>query len=141
MVVLLLGVLAEFFQGTKLQLLDCALTATEILCDLAKAALLNKTAENDAALVLREQRDQLCEERLTIKRAGIAGKIEIVGGDLGLTRGTLPALREQFGGNAEQPSDERRPLPLEAVESGDGLMEDLGGEVLGFLAGGNATRE
>src|SRR5580698_10967227 len=46
----------------------------------------------------------------------------------------LPAIRNQIGGNPEQPRRKRNPPPLKPTQVGQRMMKYLGGQILGFRA-------
>ncbi len=51
----------------------------------------------------------------------------------------LPASGNQVCSDTQQPSGKRRSLPFKVGQAGKSLVEDLGGQVLGFLTTWNAA--
>jgi len=47
---------------------------------------------------------------------------------------------EHIGSNPIKPCDERSALPLKTLNRSQGVMENLGGQVLRFLAGGEKRK-
>jgi hypothetical protein len=126
--------LAKSLHGAKLQLLDGAFAASEVARNVADTSLLNKPAEDDTALVVWEQGYELREQGVAFRCIRVRCEFDISRWSLQLAIRALPPLGDKVGGDAEQPRDKRRALPLKSVEAGHGLMEDFGSEVFGFLA-------
>src|SRR5262245_52774474 len=126
----------QLVQRAELQLLDGALALAEACRDVADAALVDEALDDDVALVARELIDQSEQPRalfgaldLGIRRRVGARRF----GGRGLTafpRRPRGAIGDRVGGDPDQPRAEGYPAPFEALESGECLVEDLGGEVL-----------
>ncbi len=52
----------------------------------------------------------------------------------------LPAVAQEVAGDSQKPGDKGKAVPLEPADAGKGLVEDLGGQILGFIAAAGAPR-
>src|SRR5579872_132910 len=133
----------QALQGAKLQLLDCALAAAQVLGDFANALLLHKT-HNDHALLVRRQLVYEAKQGGALlnlahgHRVGI-GDVVDRRGQPGLAARLLPAVGHGMGGQTVEPGGERHASPLKAAQVGQGAVEDLGGHILGFGAIAHTT--
>ena len=62
-------------------------------------------------------------------------------GSLALPCGTLEVVGNGICGDAQQPRGEGYPPPLEARKIGEGLVEDVGGQILRVVAVAYAARD
>lgn len=111
-------------------MLDRAFAAVELLGDFFDAALFDEAGFDDAVLGGGQAFDQLEQHGGAFDGFEIGLVAE--GGDGSVFAGGLAVvIGEGIAGDAEQPGDERGPLPFEAAESAEGVAEDFGGQVLG----------
>src|SRR6185437_1384422 len=131
----------QVLQSAKLQLLDGSLAAAQLAGDLANALLLDKTQDDDAVLVRREFVHQPKQRGALFHLAQGDGIFDILGsvGQFSFAAGTLPAVGNGVGGDTIEPGGKGHAPPLKAAQVGQGTVEDLGGNVLGFGAVAHAA--
>jgi hypothetical protein len=125
---------SQGLERAELKLLHRALGAPERLGDLANALLLDETGQDDALLIVRQAADEVGEDRavVDVDQSSIVGRL---GRWLALlARPALPAIGQRVPRDLKEPGDERSAAPLEATEVGECLVEDFGGQILGFAA-------
>jgi hypothetical protein len=128
---------SQGLERAELKLLHRALGAPERLGDLANALLLDETGQDDALLIVRQAADEADEVGedcavVDVDQSSIVGRL---GRWLALlARPALPAIGQRVPRDLKEPGDEGSAAPLEATEVGECLVEDFGGQILGFAA-------
>lgn len=132
---------AQILDGAELELLDGSFGTAEFGGDLADAAAVYKTLEDDAALVGRKRLDEL-KERGALFHFGEGGLV------LGITagvdlffRGGVPAVNDGVGGHTVEPRDEGNAAPLKAWEVGKRLMKHFGRQIFRLFAVADTARD
>jgi len=131
----------QVFNRSKLKLFNCTLTTAEFLGNLANRVLVNEASPNYVTLIVGQAIDELRKQRLVFRTVNNSGFFQVIRWNLWMLGGTLPLARNQVHGDPKQPRNKRRTLPFESCKPRESLMEDLGGDILGFFAAGHAPSD
>ncbi len=139
------GLLAQSFEGSKLQLLHRSWRLAKRFRDFADAFFFGE-AHFDYAALLRGQLRQIPKELRTTLRALDLPFIEFDRRDIhhrpaGFACKTLPSVSDCVGGNAIKPGTERNAPPFEAREIFQRMLKDFRGDVLHIRASVDAPRD
>src|ERR1700690_2754398 len=124
---------AQVLQGAELKLFHRALGASQSLRDFTDTSLLGEAHTDHATLIGRKLVHQQIEPRALIgflqleSRSPVRKVRKLVLSDLFPC--AFRPVDNHVGGNPQQPGGEGHPPPLKTVNAGQGLMEDIRGQV------------
>src|SRR5215471_3555894 len=120
----------QVFYCPKLKLLHCALAPAHLLRDLANALLLYKPQMNDPELSLRQPVHQLKQHGVALRFGGLDW---VRRWRLDLTPQAFEVVRDSMRRNPQQPCAKGSPSPFVLPDSGQGLAENVRGQVFGLM--------
>src|SRR5579859_2743883 len=135
---------SQVLQGAELKLLYRSFAALQLLRNLTQTSLLGKTPDDDEALVLWKAIHQLEEQGALL--GVVVGAGDFIGLGIGfnldlLFSRALPAVAQEVAGDSQKPGDKGKAAPLEPADAGKRLVENLGGQILGFVAAADAPHQ
>src|SRR5579872_2842500 len=109
---------AQTLQGAELQLFHRSLAASQLVRDFAYRPLIDEPANDDLFLIGGQTLHQLRQDGPLFDGRVDAGLLQFVGGDLLPFSLPSPAIRQHFGGDAQQPRRKRCASPLKTLNAG-----------------------
>jgi hypothetical protein len=131
----------QTLQCPKLKLLDRSLASYKLLCDFPYASLVDETSYDHEPLIWRKAIDQLRQKSPPLKSVVRSWDFFRLQRQLRQFRYALPTVAQDVAGDSQKPCYKRAPTPLEAADAHQGLMKNVGGQVLGFFAAADSSQQ